>query len=1082
MSLFDEKEASLRNSKGRSKLVVFFVALAMVVAVGAAALAGPAPLVKFGGSRWHDGVARVVVELGLKPTAVVYREKLGVTSLHGSANAAAMSHHIDVESEQRSFRSTLSHSGLTGVSEIFSLQRSFNGIAYITTPDKVQQLAKLPGVKAVHPLPLHELNNAHSVPFIGAVAAWSRSTPLTGQGIRVGVIDTGIDYLHKNFGGSGLQEDYVANDPSVPNPTNTTPDITFPTLKVIGGIDLAGAAYHPGDGVPAHEVPVVDYDPMDFVGHGTHVSGTIAGYGVKTNGTTYGGPYDDTAHLDDLYIGPGVAPLASLYAIKVFGDTEGSTGLAAQAIEWALDPNQDTSFSDHLDVVNLSLGSGFGTAADVESVVYRNAVGVGLTIVAAAGNAYDTYFVSGDPGSIPEVLSVAAAQHDWNPYLALRINLPTPAKDVPAGYPEFGPSSYPSVTGYVMLASPLTGCTTPAANAYAGKVVLVQKGGPSGCYGHQKVMNAQAGNAIGVIVYDSVDEAIGYMGDRGLGTPTIPSLFVRKVDGDALKAAIDASSQVNVTFDASLHVNAAGEADNLASFSSRGPSRVLNQPLLKPDVAAPGYAIWSSVPSILTPSFVGSPGDLYYGTSMATPHVTGTVALLRELHPGWSVPEIKALVMNTANHDTYLNDWTNPRPVMGPQRGGSGRVDVAQATDAAVLAYDKDYPERVSISFATTDVVTSATELRTVQLHNKSTTDGVTYDVTFVPIVQTAGVSLTLSSNSVQVPANAYVDFGVTLQADATTMLHDHDTTISEMDALYGASYGLHRYWLSEFSGHLVFTPQSGPALRVPVYAAPTPASDMHAAGPLGATGPTGMANLAVDGTPVLTASTQNPPPYGVVSLVTPFELLHSSPNTPPITGSYPDGFDVANTDGSDLRYFGVTSDLKEQGGTLANTTLSFGVVSWGRVGFTERSPLRHSDQALQCLNLGVPPAEHRLRVRPDQRVLRHRRLHVGVVDLRLQRRWLLLVPYRHGGRHVLRPDPRGERHGPAGAGFVPRADGQRREPRHSGDDVPIDVDVGPDRRDSGDALQREGPRLPEPGRFGRSRPAQRLWLPAALA
>ena len=206
-----------------------------------------------------------------------------------------------------------------------------------------------------------------------------------GDGVRIGVIDTGIDYRHADFGGG-----------------------TFPNAKVVGGHDFAGDAYTGRSG----SIPEPDADPLDCEGHGTHVAGTAAGYGVNADGTTYRGSYS-SVDLDALKIGPGTAPKASLYALKVFG-CEGGTNLTAQALDWALDPNGDGDFSDRLDVVNLSLGSDFGASDDPDALFVRKLVEHGVVVVAAAGNGGDFYDVAGSPGNAPEAISVANSRDSFS--------------------------------------------------------------------------------------------------------------------------------------------------------------------------------------------------------------------------------------------------------------------------------------------------------------------------------------------------------------------------------------------------------------------------------------------------------------------------------------------------------------------------------------------------------------------------------------------------------------------------------------------------------------------------------------------
>ena len=151
----------------------------------------------------------------------------------------------------------------------------------------------------------------------------------------------------------------------------------FPSAKVVGGHDFVGNAYNADPADPAYD-PVArpDDNPLDCNGHGSHVAGTSAGYGVNADGTTYTGGYGPGLDPKTLRIGPGMAPEADLYALKVFG-CEGSTDVTMQAIEWALDPNGDGIPTDHLDVINLSLGSDYGLADDADAMAIDRAMQAG---------------------------------------------------------------------------------------------------------------------------------------------------------------------------------------------------------------------------------------------------------------------------------------------------------------------------------------------------------------------------------------------------------------------------------------------------------------------------------------------------------------------------------------------------------------------------------------------------------------------------------------------------------------------------------------------------------------------------------
>jgi subtilisin family serine protease len=285
---------------------------------------------------------------------------------------------------------------------LFQTSLVYNGIAVTISPDQIDLLRALPGVVGVHVIQLKQRSNAQVVPFVGAPMVWSGPDGATGRGIRIGIVDSGIDYTHADFGGPGTLAAYNTNDRTIIEPGS------FPTAKVVGGYDFAGDAYDAASADPAKRVPHADPDPLDCMGHGTHVAGTAAGLGVSADGTTYHGPYTSGLDFSAFRVGPGVAPEAQLYALKVFG-CHGMTALTTLAIERALDPNGDGDPADHLDVLNISLGSPFGSDDDPDSVAVNNAVRAGIIVVTAAGDHGNTFYATDAPASAQLAIAVGAS-------------------------------------------------------------------------------------------------------------------------------------------------------------------------------------------------------------------------------------------------------------------------------------------------------------------------------------------------------------------------------------------------------------------------------------------------------------------------------------------------------------------------------------------------------------------------------------------------------------------------------------------------------------------------------------------------
>ncbi|HEY0734570.1 MAG TPA: S8 family serine peptidase [Herpetosiphonaceae bacterium] len=860
----------------------------------------------------RNASVKVLIELDGEPTTKVYAAaQARGTSVNATAEAQRQLGLI--KQAQQRILSNLQGSTINA-KVIYRTQQVYNGIAVRVNANQLANIRRIPGVKAIHQLNTKHLDNASSVPLIGAPELWNSSgLNNTGEGIKIGIIDTGIDYLHTNNGGSGLEADYARNDETI-----ITDNVGFPSAKVVGGYDFAGDEYDASD--PALETPAPDPDPMDCNGHGSHVAGTSAGYGVNADGSTYTGAYGPSTPFNSLRIGPGVAPKASLYALKVFG-CDGSTDVTDLAIEWAVDPNGDGDFSDRLDVINMSLGSDYGSAYDSSSIASDNAAAAGVIVVASAGNSNDTYYISGSPGVSARTINVASSVDSTSIFDGFRVNSPASIAGVkPAAqsvaFDWTGKSPVTANLVYPVGAGQNTGCTAFNASnqaLIAGKIVLLDwTEGQCGSVARGAAVVAAGG--VGFILADNSEDFDLLI----TGSAVIPGVSTTKQVGDELKTAL-ASSTVNVTltpeYNNSIKLVDPNLNDTLSAFSSRGPRR--GDSLLKPDISAPGQSIFS------TNVGTGDEGTSLNGTSMASPHVAGSMALLRQMHPDWTVEELKALAMNTANKDLRSARAANS-PIYGPGRVGAGRITLTDAAGSDVVAYNANEAGVVSVSFGAVEVLGETTAVKNIRVVNKSN-NPVSYNVSYRSIVDTPGVSFSLSRSTVELEPNGFANIVVTMRATASQMKHTHDVTVSEVQQLA-------RHWMSEEAGYVVLSATTGstaindnPNLRVPVYAAARPASDMRAQnGQLDfGTGPTGSDEIDLVGQDVNTGTNV---PTDTISLVTALELQHSSPNDQ-------ESADIVNN--ADLKYVGVHSDVLADGsgapnGDIEAATISFGVATYG--------------------------------------------------------------------------------------------------------------------------------------------------------
>ncbi|PWD49971.1 hypothetical protein C8046_04030 [Serinibacter arcticus] len=665
---------------------------------------------------------------------------------------------------------------LGDVTVLYTATNGLAGVAVSADADALRALAERDDVVSVRPIvPKERQSNAGIDLFTGSTASW-QNAGITGEGQTIAVIDSGIDFTHASFNA----------DPQYAYPTElneqtktllaTEPE--WPQGKVLGGWDFAGLNYTAGAG----QVPQEDPNPLDEApglcgevppasprsdGHGSHVAGTAAGWGVAADGTTFDGDYTTIGEeeLLELQVGPGSAPEADLVALKIFG-CAGSSSVTGAALDWLLDPTNE--LAQQVTVVNMSIGSTFSTVDDPENDLIQQLVDEGVVVVTSAGNSGDTHDIGGSPGNANSTLSVANSVADTFNFEGASVTVGGGAAEtVPGQYSiaylfpngPVGPSEVVALDT-ILLPAPTPQVPTPTdvgylsgcypyspedAAAVAGKTVVVawDDTAPLPCGSAVRANQATAAGAAG-IVFTGLQEVFG----AGLsGNASIPTFqFTGPVTDELLDytpatGVITIPSPLTITYDNSLSVQsvvAPSVADTLNDSSSRGVHGSLGS--TKPDVAAPG----TTIASVAVGS--GNGWTNKSGTSMASPHAAGVAALTRAAHPDWSAAQVKAGVMNTATHDVTIGDVP-----FGPQRVGSGRVDALASVNNTVIAYDQANPSGVSVGFGVIELEKATTITRTVELLNTGDTT-VTLGVDYNAQTPVPGVEYLLSADSVSVP------------------------------------------------------------------------------------------------------------------------------------------------------------------------------------------------------------------------------------------------------------------------------------------------------------------------------------------
>ncbi len=738
----------------------------------------------------------VIVELRDEPAAVykARTEKAGGTV----SNDQLKSYRDVLTTKQADFLKALSANGISAsivsrdvknfdgsVAATVPLQYSLvlNGMALMVDESSIPAIRSMSQVKSVHSDEklTTQLNN--SVPYIRAPQLYGPNlNDLTqfstmpsgneGQGVYVSIIDTGIDWTHPMFGG----------------------DPTPPRLAVLP----AGATQSKTNQKVVYYLPLADIGVEDGFGHGTHVASTVAGYLAQT--------------LDGVSL-HGVAPQAKLMSYKVCSDIKSTVSQVRpiggcdssniiMALEDSVSPftlNNPLLPKPIAQVINMSLGGG-GGPDNPTAIAASNAALAGTVVVAASGNSGPGEGTTGSPAAGVHVISVGATTHPgsaasgWSSDLlqasaipTTRLGAVTPANQFPTAANSthlklFGMSGSAAIPAgglaqhYVFVNNP-TG-TWPA--SVSGRIALV-KAVTVAATNFDIVAQAQNAGAIAVIKSDSRGAV------NGVKT-LIPAATISPADFQILQDALSSTDDNNVgpangaVSELPARINPTFSdtfMGDMATFSSRGPVQGLGQ--VKPDISAPGVQVYAACPpaSLLGAlAAVANPSTPNYiridGTSMATPHTAGAVALIKQAHPDWAPDIVRTALINTATNMRNTSGSTSKAD--GPDTAdsiiaqGGGLIDVYHAVYAkALMGVSGDGIAQPGIlgsySYGEVPVVNNritSTQPITVTIRDLSG-EGGTYNLNVANNrdLQLAGISVATSQSAVSVPANGTATFTV---------------------------------------------------------------------------------------------------------------------------------------------------------------------------------------------------------------------------------------------------------------------------------------------------------------------------------
>lgn len=607
-----------------------------------------------------------------------------------------------VRAEKTAFRSAAAAAGVR-YTERRAFDVLFNGFSIDVAPVDRMKIAQLAGVKAIYPVDVIQAPSsertagaapdlASAIAMTGASIAQS-SLGLTGAGVKVAVMDTGIDYHHPDLGGC-----------------------FGPGCRVAVGHDFVGDAFNADPASPAYNpTPAPDPDPDDCGGHGTHVAGIVG-----ANGTI-----------------KGVAPAVSFGAYRVFGCAGSTTSdIMMAAMERAL--------ADGMQVLNMSIGSSYQWPQYPTARASDRLVNKGVVVVTSIGNSgANGLYSASAPGVGEKVIGTASFDNVQSTQRAFTV---TPGALL-IGYNAATGSPPPPPSGtYAVTAVAAVGCNAADFAGFpAGNIALISRGI---CSFYIKAANAMNAGASAAVLYNNV---AGGLNPTVAGVPaiTIPVVAITQTDGLTIAGTAGAS----ITWGTATVTTPVATGGLISSFSSYGLAPDLT---LKPDIGAPGGNIYSTIP--LEQGGYGANS----GTSMASPHVAGAVALLLQAKPKTSAQAVRSILQNSADPKMW---WGNPALgfLDNVHRQGAGLIDI----DDAILATSTVEPGKISVGEGQSGPAT-----RTLTIANKGSS-AVTYNLSHVNALSTGGVitptffagdaSVAFSAASVVVPAGGSVAVSATI-------------------------------------------------------------------------------------------------------------------------------------------------------------------------------------------------------------------------------------------------------------------------------------------------------------------------------